>query len=210
MTGLSASVGEELLFVLEVPPGSGDALNITITDPVVGAIDDLDLFVAQGSRPAFREDYPDCVSANPRTAESCQIVFPEGTYHILLHAWVDENGQFPTTGFSDVTLEATIGNTILPYDLEYTLISDFSPAQEQAIDDAITYWQAIIRGDLTSVQDTDVLDNPCGLGAGEALSSVDDMHVFVGTLPAEDQDGPGGGSGNCQGPGFRYPYGKGS
>jgi hypothetical protein len=90
-----------------------------------------------------------------------------------------------------VTLEATIGNTILPYDLDYTLISDFSPSQEQAIDDAITYWQEIIRGNLTSVEDTQQLLNPCGTGE-PSLSSVDDMHVFVGTLPAEDQDGPGG------------------
>jgi len=182
VTGLSASVGQELLFVLEVPPGAGDALNITITDPSPGQIDDLDLFVAQGSRPAFREDYLDCVSANPSTTEACQIVFPEGTYHILLHAWEDVSGEFPTTGFSNVTLEATIGGAIEPYDLDYTLIASFTSEQEAAIDQAVSYWQDIIRGGLTAVEGTQGLENPCGLGQ-PALSSVDDMQLYVGLLP---------------------------
>ncbi len=181
VTGLSASVGQELLFVLEVPPGAGDALDITITDPSPGQIDDLDLFVAQGSRPAFREDYLDCVSANPRTEEACQILSPGGTYHILLHAWEDDTGQFPTTGFSNVTLEATIGGAE-PYDLDYTLIASFSSEQEAAIDRAVSYWQDIIRGGLTAVEGTQGLDDPCGLGQ-PALSSVDDMQLYVGLLP---------------------------
>ena len=190
VTGLSASVGEELLFVLEVPPGSGDALRITITDPVVGQIDDLDLFVAQGTRPSFREDYPDCVSANPSTSEECQIVFPEGTYHILLHAWEDETGQFPTTGFTDVTLEASIGGPIEPWNLSYDLLTSFTAQQETAIADAVAYWERIIRGDVPAVEGTQALQNPCGLGQG-ALPSVDDIHIYVGLLP-DSLQGPGG------------------
>ena len=190
VAGLSASVGEELLFVLEVPPGSGDALNITITDPVVGEIDDLDLFVAQGTRPSFREDYPDCVSANPSTSEECQIVFPEGTYHILLHAWEDETGQFPTTGFTDVTLEVSIGSTIKPWNLSYDLLESFTAEQETAIADAVAYWERIIRGDVPAVEGTQALQNPCGLGQG-ALPSVDDIHIYVGLLP-DSLQGPGG------------------
>lgn len=190
VAGLSASVGEELLFVLEVPPGSGDALNITITDPIVGEIDDLDLFVAQGQRPSFREDYPDCVSANPRTSEECQVVFPEGTYHILLHAWEDETGQFPTTGFTDITLEASIGSTIEPWNLSYDLLESFTPEQETAIADAVAYWERIIRGDVPPVEDTQALRNPCGLGQG-ALPRVDDIHIYVGLLP-DSLRGPGG------------------
>ncbi len=189
--GLSAGVGQELLFRLVVPPGSDDALTIQVTDASAGALDDLDLFVHEGDRPGFREDYSDCVSAGPSTEESCQIVFPEGTYHILLYAWQDDSGQFSPTGFSDVTLTATLGNTILPFDIDVVILDNGTASQDQAFLDAAARWTDIIAGDIPQ---QDFTSNSLPAGACFETQPViddviDDVRIFVRIEPI---DGVGG------------------
>jgi hypothetical protein len=178
VTGLSAQPNEEILFVLTIPPGAQDALTISVTDPSPGPEDDLDLFVQEGTRPGFREDYVDCVSAGPTTEESCQIVFPEGTYNILLHAWDDPS--VPRTGFDDVTLTATLGDQILPFDIEVVIVDNGTPSQDQTFLDAAATWEQIIVGDIPQ-QDfsTDPIDaSACG-AAGIVDDVVDDVRIYV-------------------------------
>jgi len=199
VTGLTAALGQELLFVLEIPPGAGDALNISVSDASVGPNDDLDLFVAQGARPAFREDYPDCVSAGPSTVESCQIAFPEGTYHILLHAWEDPTGQAVRTGFTDVTLTATLSNSIVPFGIEIVILDNGTPTQDQAFLDAAARWMTIIRGDVPDrdfAQDAIPAD-ACFVGQPVIDDVIDDVRIYVRIQEIDDVGGTLAQAGPC-------------
>jgi hypothetical protein len=198
-TGLSATLGQEILFILDIPPGAGDALNISISDASIGPNDDLDLFVAQGRRPSFREDYPDCVSAGPSTVESCQIVFPEGTYHILLHAWEDPAGQAVRTGFTDVTLTATLSNSIVPFGIEIVILDNGTPTQDQAFLDAAARWETIIRGDVPDrdfAQDAIPAD-ACFEGQPAISDVIDDVRIYVQIQPIDQVGGTLAQAGPC-------------
>ncbi len=187
-TGLSAAPGAELHFVVDIPPGSDDALVIETTDASPSADDDLDLFVHEGNRPSFRAGYSDCISAGPTTAERCQVVFPEGRYHILLHAW--QSAEFPRDGFSDVTLTLTLGNTIIPFDIELVFIERGTAEQDQAFEDAATRWTQLIVGDVPE-QDftgTSVPADWCFSGQPAINDVIDDVRIFV-TIRAIDGGG---------------------
>ena len=188
LTGLSASPGQELLFVVDIPPGSEDALVIETTDASAGARDDLDLFVHEGTRPTFRGGYSDCISSGPTTEERCQIVFPEGRYHILLHAW--DSDEFNPTGFSDVTLTLTLGNTIIPFDIELVFIENGTLEQDQAVRDAADRWMSIIRGDIADqdFRGRAIPADACFTGQPVVDDVIDDVRIFV-TIRAIDGGG---------------------
>jgi hypothetical protein len=188
VTGLTASPGEELLFVVDIPPGSEDALVIETTDASSGPLDDLDLFVHGGTRPSTRSSYDACISAGPTTVERCQIVFPEGRYHILLHAWDD--AQLNPTGFSGVTLTLTLGNTIIPFDIDLVFVERGTPEQDQAFEDAAARWMQIIRGDIPEQDFTGnaIPAGACFEGQPRVGDVIDDVRIFV-TIRAIDGGG---------------------
>ncbi len=122
VSGLSAALGEQLLFRVDVPPGGPRALTIRIG--ATSADEDVDLFVEEGVRPTTKEGYDDCVSLNtPGSPESCQLVFPEGTYHILLDAFY---------AFDDVTMTLETGDSIVPFDISVTFVGTVPTSVQNA------------------------------------------------------------------------------
>jgi hypothetical protein len=141
------------------------------------------------------------VSAGPTTEESCQIVYPEGTYNILLHAWYDETGQFTSTGFDDVTLTATLGDQILPFDIDVVILDHGTASQDQAFLDAATKWSEIIVGDIPP---QDLRASQSQVPAGACFPSqpliddvIDDVRIFVRIEPIDSLGGTLAQAGPC-------------
>jgi hypothetical protein len=169
VSGLSALQGEQLLFRVDVPPGGPRALNIRIG--ATSQTQDVDLFVEAGERPTNKEGYDDCVSAKtPGSPESCQLVYPEGTYHILLDAFY---------AFSGVTMTLETGDAVVPFDISLSFVGTVPASVQNAASAAASRWEELIIGDVTDV----TIGSPENIDAcveGETVSgTIDDIQIFV-------------------------------
>lgn len=175
---LSGALNDELLFRLTVPPGPETTLDVVLT----GANGDADLFIESGTRPSVKEDYNSCISAGPDSNEGCQIVFPEGDYHIVVHAF---------SAFTSANLSITLGNTIAPYDIDVQILDNGTQSQDDAFLAAAVRWSQVIVGDVPD-QDFSSQNIPAGACAtGQPLIDdvVDDIRIYVNITAI---DGPGG------------------
>lgn len=169
VSGLSAAQGQQLLFRVDVPPGGPRALTIRIgaTSPS----QDVDLFVEGGVRPTTKEGYDDCISAKtPGSPESCQLVYPEGTYHILLDAFY---------AFSGVTMTLETGDVVVPYDISLTFVGTVPASVQNAAAAAAARWEELIIGDVSDVE----IGAPQDISecvSGESVSgTIDDIRIFI-------------------------------
>lgn len=175
---VSGAVDDEILLRLTVPPGPETTLDVVLT----GANGDADLFIESGTRPSDKDDYNSCISAGPNSNEACQIVFPEGEYHIIVHAF---------SAFTGANLSITLGNTIEPYDIDVQILDNGTPSQDDAFLAAATRWMQVIVGDVPD-QDFSTQNVPAGACAtGQPLIDdvVDDVRIYVNITAI---DGPGG------------------
>jgi hypothetical protein len=178
VSGLSAPDSVEILFTLEVPPSEPGTIEVILSD----GTGDPDLYVHYGDRPASRDDY-ECQSGNPNTNERCVINAAEpGTYHILIFAW---------TAFTDISLLATTGGPVIPYDIELVFINHGTPDQDAVFAAAATLWMQILPGDISdfdfSFSPADA--NSCVEGQPQLSGIIDDLRIYVSI---EEIDGPGG------------------
>lgn len=171
VAGLGGTTGNELLFRLVIPPGSPSTLTVELT----GGTGDVDLFIEGDLRPPARDPgYNDCISAGPSTVERCQIISASGTYHIILHAF---------STYSGTTMEITLGNTIIPFDIEVVFIDHGSPSQDATFLAAADRWEELIVGDIPDQEFT--LANPLAADAcinGQPAISgetIDDVRIYV-------------------------------
>lgn len=190
ISGLSAAAGGELLFRVDV------AGPTTMTVSFSAPNGDADVYVNEGDRPGFREDYIGCYSLGPTSTESCQIPFADGTYHILVHAFSDQGSGGP---FSGGTLTVTTGDALVPYDIELVFVENGTQSQEDAFIAAAARWSQVIVAD---VQDWDFSNNPIPADAcieGQPLldSAVDDVIIYVDIGPIDGQSGTLGQAGPC-------------
>lgn len=176
----ATSKDDELLFRVDIPPGSPPTLTVSLAG--IDSGEDPDIYIEGGPRPRRRADYDDCISERPPGAsEFCQIVDAAGTYHILLHAFE------PFTG---LTMTVQVGNQIIPYDIEVVFIDNGTATQDAAVQYAADTWMTAIVGD---VPDADFSTNPIDAGAcisGQPTVNdlVDDVRIFV---VIDSIDGPG-------------------
>ena len=168
LTGLAGAEDTEILYLLELPFGAN---NLTVE--LSGGTGDVDLYIEGGDRPSVRDDFNDCQSGSPTTAERCQIspVTP-GKYHILLHAF---------TAFSGTTMKVSLDGEVLPFDIEVVFLSHGTPRQDSAVIAAANKWMSFIKVDIP---DSDFSANPyppaqCAQGQPEVLDNVDDVRIYV-------------------------------
>ena len=177
VSGLSLPDSVELLFTLEVLPSEPGTIEVTLS----GGTGDPDLYVHRGDRPALRDDY-ECQSGNPNTNERCVINAAEpGTYHILIFAW---------TSFSDISILATTGGPVIPYDIELVFINHGTPEQDAVFATASARWMQIIPGDISDFDFSaqPAAANSCVEGQPLLNGIIDDLRIYVDII---EIDGPG-------------------
>ena len=184
VTGLSAEIDQELLFRVDV------AGPTTLTVSFNAPNGDADLYVAEGARPGFREDYLGCRSTSPISVESCQVPFAEGTYHILVHAY--DQGA----GFSGGTITVTEGEALIPYDIELVFVENGTQSQEDAFTAAAAKWTQIIVADVPDV-DIALPADYCMEGQPIFDQLLDDVVIFVDIGFIDGQGGTLGQAGPC-------------
>ncbi len=175
----SSTVGEVLLFRVELPEASDEALNIELS----GGSGDADLFGHYGERPGYRYQYR-CFGVGTGADELCQMAPARaGTYHIAVHAF---------TPFGPSTLTVTVGGKpVEPFDIELAFLRGGTSGHRDAIGRAARRWESVIARDVFD-WDHGAFDRvpagTCGPGSPEVTDEVDDIRVFV-TIGAID--GPG-------------------
>lgn len=177
--GLDLAFEEEILYRVDVAPGFA-ALRVELG----GGTGDADVFIQSGSRPDDRTGYVDCVGAGPTNDEVCQILDPEGPYHIILHA--------PQAAVSNVRMDITLGNAVLPFNLEVVFINNGSPSQDAAMLAAADRWMEVLIGDIPDQIFTfqnPIEANECIQGQPAVTEPVDDVVIYVSIT---DIDGPFG------------------
>lgn len=175
---ITLSDDEQRLFKVTVPPGPEQVLDVQLT----GVNGDGDIYVHRGDRPSLRTDFQDCAGLTSDSNELCQLVFPEGEYHIAVHAFAAVNGA---------TLSVDFGSSVEPFDIEVVILDGGTQNQEDAFFAAATTWENIIIKDLP---DFDYSGNPsaadeCFTGKPLITDVIDDVRIFVRISAI---DGPGG------------------
>ncbi len=169
--------GDELLFAFHYPVADGLSIEIKLS----GGVNDADMYVNHGSRPALRDDY-ECISGAFDSNESCRFEGAEtGIYHILIHA-------FET--FSGTTLSVTTGLDVLPYNIELVFINSGSESENAAFMLAAARWESIIPFNIKewSFVNNPVDANVCIQGQPLIDDVVDDIRIYVDII---EIDGPG-------------------
>jgi CARDB/Leishmanolysin/Bacterial pre-peptidase C-terminal domain/Bacterial Ig-like domain (group 2) len=175
---ISGVTDDELLFKVTLPGPP-----TTLTVEIVGGTGDADLFAEGGTRPTGKDDYDDCLSFSPGSAERCQIAFAEGEYNILVHAFSD---------FSGATLSVTTGDVLAPFNIELIFEDNGTASQDDVVRAAATRWEQIIVADIF---DQDFTTNPLDVDASCVPSAptingvIDDIRIYVRIV---DIDGVGG------------------
>lgn len=175
----SVTPGKVLLFRVEVPESSGEALNIELS----GGSGDADLFGHYDERPGYRYRYR-CFGVETGTNELCQMVPARaGTYHIAVHAF---------TAFGPSTLKVTVGDKpVDPFDIELVFLGGGTSEHHGVIRQAARRWESVIARDVFD-WDHGAFDRvpaeTCGPGSPEVTDEVDDIRVFVSIHAI---DGPG-------------------
>lgn len=184
VSALSGEAGDDLLFRVEV---AGGPANLTVD--LSGGTGDVDLWIEAGDRPRSRTDYDDCISDGPTMEETCQLPEADGFVHVIVHA--PQNPPGTPQGFSNSTLTVTVGDPVVPFDLELVFIDNGTESQDQAFLDAATVWNGIIIGDIPDFDlgDSEVTANACIDGQPATRGVVDDVIVYVAIRTI---DGPGG------------------
>lgn len=175
---INLALDEERLYRVTVPPGNETVLDVQLS----GASGDGDIYVHRGERPSLRLDYQDCAGLSADANELCQLTFPEGVYHIAVHAF---------TALSGVSLVADYGTTVAPFDIDVVILDGGTQSQEDAFTAAATTWSNVIIRDLP---DFDYSVNPsaadeCFTGKPLINDVIDDVRIFVQISAI---DGPGG------------------
>lgn len=175
---INGSLNDELLFILTVPPGPETTLDVVLT----GANGDADLFIESGTRPSAKEDYNTCISAGADSNEACQVVFPEGEYHIVVHAF---------SAFTSANMSITLGNTIAPFDIDVQILDNGTQSQDDAFLAAAARWSQVIVGDIPdqSFAAQNIAADACATGQPLINDVVDDVRIYVNISAI---DGAGG------------------
>lgn len=177
LTGLGAQEGTELRYRLDLPLAAN---NLTVE--LSGGTGDVDLFMERGHRPAARDDYTDCQSGSPTTAERCQLTGIEaGSYYILLHAF---------STFSGTTMTITLDGEVLPYNIELVFIDHGTESQDAAITAAATRWMTLLTVDVPDLDFStqNLAANTCFDGQPTVDDVVDDIRIYV-TITTIDSAG---------------------
>lgn len=167
--GINLALEESVLYRLEVPAGSA-ALTVALS----GGSGDADVFIEEGSRPSDRTEYDDCVAAGPTNDDSCQILDPEGTYHILLNS--------PQAATSGLTMDITLGNTVAPFDLDLVFVDRGTPSQDSAMVAAAERWMEVLIGDIPDqvfTPQNSIPADQCITGQAEVTEPIDDVRIYV-------------------------------
>lgn len=182
VSALSADAGERFLFRADV------AGPTSLTVELSGGSGDVDLWIARGERPLNLEDYVDCVSAGPTMEETCQFPEGDGRYHIAVYA--PENTSGPS-GFTNSSLTVTVGDPVVPFDLEVELVDSGTVSQNQAFLDAAAVWGTLISGDIPDFDlgDFTIPANECIDGQPSINGIIDDVIIFIAIRSI---DGPNG------------------
>ena len=178
--------GDELLFAFQFPVADGLSIEIKLS----GGVNDADMYVNHGSRPALRDDY-ECISGAFDSNESCRFEGAlTGTYHILIHA-------FET--FSGTTLSVTTGLDVLPYNIELVFINSGSESQNAAFMLAAARWESIIPFDITDIPfvNQPIEANLCTEGQPTIEDTVDDLRIYVDLSSIDGAGGVLGQAGPC-------------
>lgn len=189
VSSLSAAEGEQLLFRLDVPPGSAQAMTISLNVPA-DTSQDVDLFVVAGDRPTAKESYDDCISASiPGKPERCQILDPEGTYHILLDAFY---------AFSGVTMTVALADSVIPFDIRMEFVGTVPNSVRTAALAAVARWEEIIVGDIPDYPLPGPVDaEGCAEGAGTLSGTIDDVVLYVRVAAIDGASGTLAQAGYC-------------
>lgn len=186
ISNLSAAADAELLFRFEVPAGPPTTLTVS----TAGANGDIDLYIDEGTRAGARGSYFTCVSAGPTSNESCQIPLASGTYHILMHAWVD--ATIPAGGpFSNASLTIALGGSVQPFDIEVVILDSGTPSQDAAFLSAAAQFMTAVIGDIPDYAFSPGNPYPagtCATGQPEVSGTIDDVRIYV---VIDSIDGPG-------------------
>ena len=168
---IDAVADQELLFRVDVPPGSPSVMTVAIE----GADGDADLFIEAGERPDERSGYVTCVGAGPNSVERCQVQDPEGEYHILLHAAQD------SLDFNDLDLTITLDDDPLPFNLELVFVDEGTASQNAAFQAAAERWGEVLIGDIPDQEFTGfpVPADWCINGQAEINELIDDVRIYV-------------------------------
>lgn len=176
-TGLSAALDAETLYRLDVPAGAPGVLTIELSG---GGAGDVDLYVEGATRPSARTGYDDCVSSGPTNAERCQLLDPQGAYHIVLHAFA---------AYTGLTMTITLGDTVVPFDVALVFIDHGTASQDAAVTQAAQRWSELVVGDLPDIDFSadPIAAGDCIAGAPALNTAVDDVLIYVSIV---DIDGP--------------------
>ncbi|MCH7991640.1 MAG: Ig-like domain-containing protein, partial [Gemmatimonadetes bacterium] len=189
VTGLGGVTDSELLFRLDIPPGSPGLLTITLS----GGTGDVDLYIEGANRPSAFPQYDDCRSLNTTTAETCQIVSASGTYHIALHAF---------STYSGTTMDITLGGDVIPFNIELVFLDNGTAAQNAAFQAAADRWTDIIVGDVFDVDFSGGEQEPypadlCIEGQAAVSDVIDDIRIYVSIVSIDGVGGVLGQAGPC-------------
>lgn len=177
VAGIGADKDVELGYRLDL---AAPASSLTVT--LSGGTGDADLFIARDERPSTRDDYHDCQSGGPTTAERCQLTSIEaGSYYILLHAF---------TTFSGATMTITLDGAVIPYNIELVFIDHGTATQDSAVTAAAQRWMTLLTVDVPDIDFSTqtVSANSCLDGQPAVNDKVDDIRIFVSIT---EIDGPG-------------------
>ena len=138
----SADSSDVLLFRLDVPETMDEFLTIRLS----GGSGDADLFLNYDQRPDDQFDYK-CLSITSTTDEVCQTApMRAGSYHVLVHAFVD---------FGPTTMTVTVGDdAVEDYDIDLVFLSSGTSSQNKIVEDAVELWESIIVAGVTDVNVT--------------------------------------------------------
>ena len=168
----SSTVGDVLLYRVDITEPSDEALNIVLS----GGSGDADLFVHYGDRPRHTDHYR-CNSGNQDTNESCQMAPTRvGTYHV---------GVLAFSAFGPSTLTATVGGRPLQaFNIELVFLDNGTPSQDIIVGQAAERWESVMGRE---VQDWPYFQfpedafpaNECFSGQPAVSELIDDIRIWV-------------------------------
>ena len=183
---LSAPVGVQRIFTIDVPAGVGELLVGT-----GGGTGDLDLFLRFGEPPTNDfEDDGQFNSGRPFTEESIEVPNPEaGEWFLLVDSFVDsDTGDGP--GYTDASLTVSTRSGDVGFDIDFLFFTSaagaFTQTQADIIVAASAQFSAALPANLLGLW-INHTDGQC-VGNLDWQDLTDDLLVFVGIA---DIDGAG-------------------
>ena len=179
LSNLSGAANSKTLYRVDMPAGPPTTLTLTMSGG--GAGQDVDIFAEGGTRPPSTTTYNDCIGEGPDANEVCQIPFASGTYHVSVEG---------LTAYSGVSLVATLGDPLVPFDIEIVFLDSLSTNQKDAVFAAAARWEQVVVADLRDLDFTTspIPANTCGVDEPAYNTVLDDLVIYVQETPI---DGPG-------------------